>query len=55
VVNGKIQDEWTVFNAMAAYSQVIAPLKWTLFGILLAFVVAIVGPPDAMSRSESPT
>jgi steroid delta-isomerase-like uncharacterized protein len=42
VVNGKIQDEWTAFNDMAAYSQVIAQLKWTLFGILLAFVVAIV-------------
>ena len=30
------------FNEMAAYSQVIAQLKWTLLGMLLAFVAAIV-------------
>ena len=42
VVNGKIQDEWSAFNEMAAYRQVIAQLKWTLFGILLALVAAIV-------------
>jgi steroid delta-isomerase-like uncharacterized protein len=42
VVNGKVQDEWSAFNEMAAYRQVIAQLKWTLFGILLALVAAIV-------------
>ena len=42
MVNGKIQDEWTSFNEMAAYRQVIAQLKWTLLGILLALVAAIV-------------
>jgi hypothetical protein len=42
VVNGKIHDEWSAFNEMAAYRQVIAQLKWPLLGIFLAFVAAIV-------------
>lgn len=42
VVDGQIRDEWTAFDDMAAYRQVLAELKWMLFGGLLAFVAAIV-------------
>jgi len=41
VINGRIQDEWTSFNMMSAYRQVLRHLKWffvTAGAILLALL-----------------
>src|SRR5215510_7546093 len=44
IVDGKITDEWSSFNEMGAYAQVIAHVKWYLLagfvGLLLVVVVA---------------
>jgi steroid delta-isomerase-like uncharacterized protein len=44
IVDGKIKDEWSSFNEMGAYAQVIAHVKWYLLagfvGLLLVVVVA---------------
>ncbi len=47
VVDGRIRDEWTTFNELGAYRQVLSRLKWVLAGILALAVVAIV----ALERS----
>ncbi len=47
IVDGTIREEWTVFNELRAYRQVLAHLKWTLLGILVAVVVAIVAAERA--------
>jgi steroid delta-isomerase-like uncharacterized protein len=41
VVDGKLHDEWTSFNMLSAYLQVLRHLKWFLSGLLLA-VAALV-------------
>jgi predicted ester cyclase len=41
VVDGKLHDEWTSFNALAAYLQVLRHLKWFLSGLLLAVAALI--------------
>ena len=43
IVDGRITDEWTNFNALGAYAQVVAHLRWQLLAglmLLLALVVA---------------
>ena len=41
VVDGKLHDEWTSFNSLSAYLQVLRHLKWFFSGLLLA-VAAMV-------------
>ena len=41
VVDGKLHDEWTSFNMLSAFLQVVRHLKWFLSGLLLA-VAAVV-------------
>ena len=42
IVDGKIRDEWTSFNELGAWSQVVAHLKWPLLIALLAFLALVV-------------
>jgi steroid delta-isomerase-like uncharacterized protein len=37
VRDGKITDEWTTFNSLSVYLQVIRHLKWLLLGLLTIF------------------
>lgn len=39
IVDGKIRDEWTSFNELTAYMQVLRHLRWFLFGLLLALTL----------------
>jgi predicted ester cyclase len=39
IVDGKIRDEWTSFNELTGYMQVLRHLRWFLLGLLLAFVL----------------
>ncbi len=48
IVDGKIRDEWTTFNELRAYRQVLSHLKWTLLGILVVVIAAIVGVERCM-------
>jgi steroid delta-isomerase-like uncharacterized protein len=44
IVDGRITDEWSSFNELGAYAQVMAHLRWQLLAglvLLLALVVAI--------------
>jgi steroid delta-isomerase-like uncharacterized protein len=44
IVDGRITDEWTSFNALGAYAQVLAHLRWPLLAglvLLLALVVVL--------------
>ena len=36
IVDGRIHDEWTAFNELPAYIQVLDRLKWPLAGLVLA-------------------
>ena len=42
IVDGKIRDEWSSFNELGAYAQVIAHVKWALFAALLGLVAIII-------------
>jgi steroid delta-isomerase-like uncharacterized protein len=42
IVDGKITDEWSSFNEMGAYAQVIAHVKWYLLAGFLAFLLVVV-------------
>ena len=37
VRNGKLTDEWTTFNSLSVYLQVLRHLKWWLLGLLTIF------------------
>jgi steroid delta-isomerase-like uncharacterized protein len=39
IVDGRIREEWTTFNEMRAYSQVLDHLKWPLLGLLCAVLI----------------
>jgi len=43
IVDGKIRDEWTTFNELGAYRQVLTQLKWALLGLLILVAGVIVG------------
>ena len=42
IVDGKITDEWSSFNEMGAYAQVIAHVKWYLLAGFVAFLFVVV-------------
>jgi steroid delta-isomerase-like uncharacterized protein len=42
IVDGKITDEWSSFNEMGAYAQVIAHVKWYLLAGFMAFLLVVV-------------
>jgi hypothetical protein len=42
IVDGKITDEWSSFNEMGAYAQIIAHVKWYLFAGFVAFLLVVV-------------
>ena len=42
IVDGKIKDEWSSFNEMGAYAQVIAHVKWYLLAGFVAFLLVVV-------------
>ena len=42
IVDGKITDEWSSFNEMGAYTQVIAHVKWYLLAAFVAFILVVV-------------
>ena len=42
IVDGKITDEWSSFNEMGAYAQVIAHVKWYLLAGFVAFLLVVV-------------
>ena len=42
VVDGKITDEWSSFNEMGFYAQIIAHVKWYLLAGFVAFVLVVV-------------
>lgn len=39
IVDGKIREEWTVFDEMRAYSQILDHLKWPLAGLFCAVLI----------------
>jgi predicted ester cyclase len=39
IVDGKIRDEWTSFNELSAYMQILLHLRWFLLGLLLALTL----------------
>jgi predicted ester cyclase len=39
IVDGKIRDEWTSFNELTGYMQVLRHLRWFLLGFLLALIL----------------
>ncbi|MFI5336058.1 MAG: ester cyclase [Opitutales bacterium] len=50
IVDGRIRDEWSSFDEMGAYSQVIAHLKWPLLGILVVLLAAVVVAERILGR-----
>jgi predicted ester cyclase len=42
IVDGKIRDEWSSFNELGAYAQVLAHVKGALFAALLTLVALII-------------
>jgi len=42
IVDGKIRDEWTSFDELGAWSQVVAHLKWPLALALVALLALVV-------------
>jgi steroid delta-isomerase-like uncharacterized protein len=42
IVDGKITDEWSSFNEMGFYAQIIAHVKWYLLAGFVAFVLVVV-------------
>jgi predicted ester cyclase len=42
IVDGRIRDEWSAFNELHAYSQLIAHLRWLLVLAFISFVAAVV-------------
>ena len=42
IVDGKITDEWSSFNEMGAYAQIIAHVKWYLLAGFVAFLLVVV-------------
>jgi predicted ester cyclase len=55
IVDGKIRDEWTVFNELQPFSQLLDHLKWLLGGSVLAALLlgwaALRGLRRALARS----
>ena len=41
VIDGKLHDEWTSFNATSAYMQVLGHLKWPLMAVLLLALLLV--------------
>jgi steroid delta-isomerase-like uncharacterized protein len=41
IVDGKIRDEWTAFNEMTIYRQIVSHLKWPLMGMFIAFLAVV--------------
>jgi predicted ester cyclase len=42
IVDGKIRDEWTAFDEMTIYRQIVSHLKWPLIGMFIAFLAVVV-------------
>ena len=42
IVDGKITDEWSSFNEMGAYAQILAHVKWYLLAGLVALLLVVV-------------
>ena len=42
IVDGKIKDEWSSFNEMGAYAQIIAHVKWYLLAGFVVFLLVVV-------------
>ena len=42
IVDGKIRDEWTAFNELTIYRQIVSHLKWPLIGMFIAFLAVVV-------------
>jgi hypothetical protein len=42
ILDGKITDEWSSFNEMGAYAQVIAHVKWYLLAGFVGFLLVVV-------------
>jgi hypothetical protein len=42
IVDGKIRDEWTAFNEMTIYRQIVSHLKWPLISMFIAFLAVVV-------------
>jgi steroid delta-isomerase-like uncharacterized protein len=42
IVDGKIRDEWTAFNEMTIYRQIVSHLKWPLIGMFIPFLAIVV-------------
>jgi hypothetical protein len=42
IVDGKITDEWSSFNEMGAYAQILAHVKWYLLAGFVALLLVVV-------------
>ena len=42
IVDGKITEEWSSFDEMGAYAQVIGHVKWYLVAAFVAFLIVVV-------------
>ena len=42
IVDGRIHDEWTATNELAAYRQIASQRKWPLIGLFIALLVIVV-------------
>ena len=42
IVDGRIRDEWTSFNELGMYSQVVSHLKWLLVAAFVALLALVV-------------
>jgi steroid delta-isomerase-like uncharacterized protein len=52
VINGRIHDEWTSFNAMGAYMQVLRRFQWLLLGALFVAVFVVWQSGRWFERSQ---
>jgi predicted ester cyclase len=41
IVDGKIRDEWTAFDEMTIYRQIVSHLTWPLIGMFIAFLAVV--------------
>ena len=50
IVDGKIREEWTEFNEMRGYGQMLSQLKWPLVGLIFVVLILLWGMLRVLRR-----
>jgi SnoaL-like polyketide cyclase len=50
IVDGKIREEWTEFNEMRGYGQMLSQLKWPLVGLIFLVLILLWGMLRVLRR-----